>query len=300
MKIKRIFALILTAIAILGLSLPVSANTPRVFTQADYPTSWTFADGRTIETFFDERGNFVGRQDNGIIVRLVGRSVVHLPNSYNGGLINEASIRNGRVSGGAQPLANVPALPVNPPAPQVVQPSQSPTLTPPVDIGFDFRGLEAAGYSYEEIQSMFEAEVVRLVNGIRAEHGLPSLIHNPELARIARMRTEEIIEHRVRGHVSPVNGLEGTDYARAMGVSTPFAGEAIAFGQLTPQAAVNGWMVSTAGHREFVLSGSTDNGFTGELRYIGVGFSYGDSDLTFSDGTSPLGRTAWTLWQMKP
>jgi len=147
---------------------------------------------------------------------------------------------------------------------------------------------------------MFEAEVVRLVNVIRVEHGLPPLIHSPELAKIARLRSEEIAEHRTHGHVSPVNGLEHTDYARAMGLDMPLVGENAAFGQLTPQAAVNGWMVSTAGHREFLLSGSAGNGFTRDFRYLGVGFSFRDSDLTFSNGTSPPGRTAWTFWQMKP
>jgi len=278
------------------LSLPVSART---FTHADYPAAWTFGNGVTVETFFDERGNFVGRQENGMIVRLVGSSVIHLPNNYNGGIVPDGAAWSRQTNGETRlqhtSNAAIPTI-ANPFVPPIAQP----VPTPPPDIGFDFRALEAAGFSIGDIQAMFEAEAIRLVNGIRAEHGLPPLIHNPELARIARMRTDEIIEHRSFGHISPVNGLEHTDYAREMGVNTSFAGENAAFGHMTPQAAVNGWMVSTAGHREFILSGSAGNRFTGELRYIGVGFSFGDSDITFSNGTSPPGRTAWTLWQMQP
>jgi uncharacterized protein YkwD len=68
--------------------------------------------------------------------------------------------------------------------------------------------LEAAGFAYEDIQAMFEQEVIRLVNEIRAEHGLPALILHPELANVARLRAEEMVEYNVRGHISPTTGLE--------------------------------------------------------------------------------------------
>ena len=90
---------VLLALTMIVPSVAVNANPSRVYTQEDYPSTWTFANGRVVETFFDDRGNFVGREANGQIVRLIGASVVNLPNSYNGGIASDAGIRNGRVQG---------------------------------------------------------------------------------------------------------------------------------------------------------------------------------------------------------
>ena len=150
-------------------------------------------------------------------------------------------------------------------------------------IVFDFRALEAAGFAYEGIQTMFELEVIRLVNEIRASYGLPALTLHPELARIARLRTEEKVKYDVRGHLSPTTGLEHTAHARAMGLDVAIAGENSIRGSRTPQETIDVWMDSP-GHRDFILSGHSTSRFR-ERRYIGVGFSFGDR------------TTAWTLWQ---
>jgi uncharacterized protein YkwD len=154
-------------------------------------------------------------------------------------------------------------------------------LTPPADIGFDFRALEAAGFAYEDIQAMFEQEVIRLVNEIRAEYGLPILALHLELANVARLRAEEMVTHNVRGHLSPTTGLEHTAHANAMGLNLRYAGENSARGSRNPQAVVNAWM-NSAGHRDFILSGHSTSRFP-HLGYIGVGFYFDEI-------------TAWTLW----
>ena len=55
---KRIITAVLTGILIAMSSTAVFAQN---FTQADYPAEWTFQNGRTVQTFFDDKGNFVGR-----------------------------------------------------------------------------------------------------------------------------------------------------------------------------------------------------------------------------------------------
>jgi len=285
MKIRGIFAVVLAAVMILGASISVYA---RDFTRDDYPTKWTFADGRTIETFFDDAGNFVGRQANGSIVRLVGSDVIHLPNSFNGGLVNEASIRNGRVANQSAPSTNTPVVvppPTNTPTPQVSQQAlPDNALVPPADIGFDRWALQTTGFSHEDIQAMFEQEVIRLVNEIRRDYGLPLVALHPELAMIARLRAEEKVIYDVMGHISPTTGLEHTAHARAMGLNVAYAGENAGRRAPNPQMAVNAWMASTIGHREFILSGHHTSRFS-EMSYIGVGFSFDER------------ITAWTLWQ---
>jgi uncharacterized protein YkwD len=119
-----------------------------------------------------------------------------------------------------------------------------------------------------DIQTAFEMEVVRLVNNIRVERGLPKLIYHVDLARIARLRAEESREVGV-AHVSPTTGLSHTEHARAMGLNTSFAAENTG-GSRLPSRVVDGWM-SSDGHRRFILSGEIDNPF-GDLPYIGVGF----------------------------
>jgi len=157
------------------------------------------------------------------------------------------------------------------------------TITAPEDIGFDFRALEAAGFTYEEIQTIFELEAIRIVNEVRASYGLQPLTLHSGLARIARLRTEEMVTYNVRGHISPTTGLEHTAHARAMGLNLAYAGENAGRGPRTPQAIIDGWLESPA-HREFILSGHSTSRFP-DLGHIGIGFSFDER------------RTAWTLWQ---
>jgi len=141
----------------------------------------------------------------------------------------------------------------------------------------------------QEIQTAFEQEVIRLVNEIRAGYGLtPARVFHPEVARIARLRTDEIIEHNsdsTLGHVSPVDGtLAGSEFARARGLNVTGAAENAAWGATSPQMVVDGWM-NSPGHRNFML-------YT-DFNFIGVGFSFA---ITEDDSGRARTRTAWTLW----
>lgn len=108
----------------------------------------------------------------------------------------------------------------------------------------------------------FEREVIRLVNEQRANYGLQPLTENWELSRVARYKSQDMVDNRYFSHTSPTYGSP-FQMIKAFGLSFRTAGENIAYGQRTPQAVVNAWM-NSSGHRANILNSS----FT----QIGVGY----------------------------
>lgn len=108
----------------------------------------------------------------------------------------------------------------------------------------------------------FENEVVRLVNEHRAQNGLKPLEANWELSRIARYKSQDMVDNRYFSHTSPTYGSP-FQMIKAFGLSYRTAGENIAYGQKTPQAVVNAWM-NSSGHRANILNASYTK--------IGVGY----------------------------
>lgn len=109
----------------------------------------------------------------------------------------------------------------------------------------------------------FEAEVIRLVNEIRAENGLQPLTANWELSRVARYKSQDMLDKGYFAHNSPTYGTP-FQMIKAFGLSFRTAGENIAKGYATPQAVVNGWM-NSSGHRANILNSS--------YKQIGVGYA---------------------------
>ena len=107
-----------------------------------------------------------------------------------------------------------------------------------------------------------EQEVIRLVNEIRVQNGLSALTYNWELSRVARYKSQDIVDNRYFSHTSPTYGTP-FQMIRSFGLSYRSAGENIAYGQRTPQAVVNAWM-NSSGHRANILSSS--------YTQIGVGY----------------------------
>lgn len=134
--------------------------------------------------------------------------------------------------------------------PQVVNPN----LIYPGD-RLNIPQLEQSVLSYEE-------EVVRLVNAIRRENGLGELTLNWELSRVARYKSQDMVDKRYFSHTSPTYGSP-FQMMKSFGLSYRYAGENIAYGYPTPQAVVNGWM-NSEGHRKNILNPN----FT----QIGVGY----------------------------
>lgn len=108
----------------------------------------------------------------------------------------------------------------------------------------------------------FEAEVIRLVNEIRQENGLKALKANWELSRVARYKSQDMLDHKYFSHTSPTYGSP-FQMIQSFGLSYRTAGENIAKGYSTPQAVVNGWM-NSSGHRANILNAS--------YTQIGVGY----------------------------
>lgn len=108
----------------------------------------------------------------------------------------------------------------------------------------------------------FENEVIRLVNEIRVQNGLKPLTANWELSRVARYKSQDMVDNRYFSHTSPTYGTP-FQMIKAFGLSFRTAGENIAYGQRTPQAVVNAWM-NSSGHRANILNAS--------YTQIGVGY----------------------------
>ena len=100
--------------------------------------------------------------------------------------------------------------------------------------------------------TQYEQEVIRLVNEIRVQNGLSALTYNWELSRVARYKSQDMVDNRYFSHTSPTYGTP-FQMIRSFGLSYRSAGENIAYGQRTPQAVVNAWM-NSSGHRANILS----------------------------------------------
>ena len=114
----------------------------------------------------------------------------------------------------------------------------------------------------ESAVSSYETEVVRLVNEIRQQNGLQALTANWELSRVARYKSQDMLEKGYFSHTSPTYGSP-FQMIKAFGLSYRTAGENIAKGYASPQAVVNGWM-NSSGHRANILNASYEQ--------IGVGY----------------------------
>lgn len=123
-----------------------------------------------------------------------------------------------------------------------------------------------------------EAEVVRLVNIERTKRGLPPVANNWQLARVARYKSQDMINKNYFSHNSPTYGSP-FDMMESFGIRFSAAGENIASGQKTPAEVVAAWM-NSPGHRANILSPTYNQ--------LGVGLA-----------TSTSGKNYWTQMFIK-
>jgi len=144
--------------------------------------------------------------------------------------------------------------------------------------GATWQQLRAQGFTRVEIQGAFEREMIRLVNNLRAEHGLYAFTANATIGNVARLRAEESWYHNSATHRSEATGLEFTEHFNAItGLNVLFAGENLAGGFDTPQITLNMWMGSP-GHAAFILVGQPGCGWAWlDMTRVGVGFAFGDN-----------------------
>lgn len=124
-----------------------------------------------------------------------------------------------------------------------------------------------------------ENEVIRLVNAERAKQGLPALKANWELSRVARMKSQDMINKNYFSHQSPTYGSP-FNMMENFGIKFSSAGENIAKGQQSASAVMNAWM-NSPGHRSNILGTS--------YTQIGVGLA-----------TSKNGTKYWTQMFIRP
>lgn len=98
----------------------------------------------------------------------------------------------------------------------------------------------------------YELRVIELVNDIRAGYGLAPLEADEELGRLARLKSEDMMQRNYFDHISPTYGSPGQMLDR-FGVEWRWVGENIAFGHTTPEEVVTAWMNSD-GHRANILN----------------------------------------------
>lgn len=105
-----------------------------------------------------------------------------------------------------------------------------------------------------------ERRMIDLVNNERQKNGLQSLIVDPELTRIARIKSQDMVDNNYFSHNSPTYGSP-FEMLSSFGVKYLHAGENLA-GNRSVDAAHNALM-NSAGHRQNILNPN----FT----HIGVG-----------------------------
>lgn len=112
-----------------------------------------------------------------------------------------------------------------------------------------------------------EEEVLTLVNQERSKIGLKPLQMDWELARVARMKSQDMAQKNYFSHTSPTYGSP-FDMMKHFGINFRTAGENIASGQQTPKEVMESWM-NSQGHRENILKP--------DYTHLGVGYYRGGS-----------------------
>ncbi len=106
-----------------------------------------------------------------------------------------------------------------------------------------------------------EDEVVRLVNQQRAAAGLTQLTNNWQASRVARIKSQDMIDSKYFAHISPTYGSP-FKMLESFGLRFSAAAENIAMGQRSAQEVMNSWL-NSPGHKANIFSKS--------VTHIGVG-----------------------------
>jgi uncharacterized protein YkwD len=103
-----------------------------------------------------------------------------------------------------------------------------------------------------EIQS-FERRVLELTNVERAKHNLPPLIWHDDLTVIAREHSADLMLNNMQGHIGSDGSTIRERIERGGVTNLRFWAENCAYGQITPEQAVEAWM-NSPGHRANILN----------------------------------------------
>lgn len=130
---------------------------------------------------------------------------------------------------------------------------------------------DAAESAPDTGSSIYQAEILRLVNEQRAAHNLPALSSSSQLTQAAQQRATELSQRMDANHLRP-DGRSFYTVLDDFGISYTKAAENIARGQQTPAEVVRDWM-NSEGHRKNILSSEYD--------FIGIGIYIDSSGMTY-------------------
>lgn len=155
----------------------------------------------------------------------------------------------------AAPWQPAPAQPNQPPAQQA--PTPAPTTPAPAPAPTPVPAPNA-GLSAQEQQ------MLDMVNEARRASGLTPLKAHPELTRVARVKSQDMINGNYFSHQSPTYGSP-FDMIKSFGITFTTAGENIAGNQSVDGAHTA--LMNSTGHRANILSN--------QYNYVGIGIVQG-------------------------
>ncbi len=119
-----------------------------------------------------------------------------------------------------------------------------------------------------------EARIFDLINAERRHSGLPALVYNEQLDRMARIQAENMARFQKMAHTIPGAQLPTLgDRARYVGYPYGRLAENVALGYPNAETVVEGWM-SSPGHRRNILDGSVVETGIGVARSAAGGLYY--------------------------
>lgn len=99
-------------------------------------------------------------------------------------------------------------------------------------------------------------EVMRLTNAERSKVGLPPLIKDNNLCVAAQAKAQHMLDNNYFSHIAP-DGTRPEYFIQAVGYGLDFNENILSNSRDGAEGVVHGWMTSTEGHREAMLSRHT-------------------------------------------
>lgn len=144
------------------------------------------------------------------------------------------------------------------------------------DGGYLVKNQDFTGAKANEL----ERQIFDMTNAFRAQHGVSELRWSDDVAAVARSHAKDMaansyfnhqnLEGKKVGNTQNSDGTLTIGRLESAGLIYFACGENIDAGYYTAEAAVDGWINSTKGHR--------DNLLAADFRYLGVGAAYNEND----------------------
>jgi uncharacterized protein YkwD len=122
--------------------------------------------------------------------------------------------------------------------------------------------------------SATEARIFDLINAERQRQGLPALVYNAQLDRMAKIQAANMAYFQKMAHTIPESQLPTLgDRARYAGYPFGRLAENVALGYPNAETVVQGWM-NSSGHRRNILDGTVEETGIGIARSSAGGLYY--------------------------